>query len=235
MRADDGTVRIHSSLGVVTLAANQVSHIEASETREARAERISAAAPDDPQTLFELAREMKADGAETLARRLFERVLDLEPDHAGANLELGNRLFEGVWVSTREFHELRGEVLYRGEWITLGERAQLILTEQELARDAMELRRRRAYEELLWRQTLHAQTSAQRTPPQTTVQGIPMEWVLQGPSTLRVDRVQRRAVRPSGPEARSGGQPRSVRTTPARPVETRPAPPPGNRGRFRRN
>ena len=237
VRTDDGRVEIHSSVGVVTLAANQVSHIERSETHEARAERLIERSPDDAEALFALALDMKADGAETLARRLLERVIDLDPDHAGARRELGFRLHEGQWVTRREFHELRGEVLYRGEYVTVGERAQLIQTERDFARQTLDLRRRQVLDSLLVREALAAaaapSSSTQSQAPAT--QGIPLEWVLSGPAGPVVQPIVQPPPRTRQTGRPPAARPRGVRTTAPRPVETTPAHPPANRGRFRRN
>src|SRR5689334_23522077 len=51
------------------------------------------------------------------ARRLFEEVLERDPDHAGARAELGYRRVGTRWVGEDEWKAELGLVLFRGEWV----------------------------------------------------------------------------------------------------------------------
>jgi len=53
------------------------------------------AAKKDPEKLFETAKWAKEKALAVDAKRLFEAVLKVKPDHAGANEALGNQLIEG--------------------------------------------------------------------------------------------------------------------------------------------
>jgi hypothetical protein len=147
--APDGTVEVHSAAGSVGLPAHLVARIERSETFEQRVAAVRAALPKgDAEALFQLASWCAAEGASTLARRLYREVLILDPDHAGARRALGFRRFENRWVSDEEYHALKGEVLYRGAWRPAVEVDRLLARETALAQLAAERQREAAWRAL---------------------------------------------------------------------------------------
>lgn len=65
------------------------------------------AAKKDPDALYEAGKWAKTKGLAEDAKRIFNTVLKLKPDHAGANEGLGNAQFEGKWLPAKEAESLR--------------------------------------------------------------------------------------------------------------------------------
>jgi hypothetical protein len=70
-----------------------------------------AAAKKDPELLFEAGKWANEKALVTDAKRLFQAVLKIKPDHAGANEALGNALVEGKWLPAKEAETLRKKAL----------------------------------------------------------------------------------------------------------------------------
>ena len=66
-----------------------------------------AAAKKDPEALFETAKWAAAQALDADAKRLFEKVLKISPDHKGANEAMGNELVEGKWLPAKEAEKAR--------------------------------------------------------------------------------------------------------------------------------
>lgn len=133
----NGEIEIRSSIGALTVPKSRVARIESFQSyEEIVAETLSRLAPDDVTGRYELAQWLREEGAETLARRLLEQVIALDPDHAEARRALGYQLYDGRWLTPEELHALRGEVLFRGEWMTPEERAQVLALEALRSRSA---------------------------------------------------------------------------------------------------
>lgn len=65
------------------------------------------AAKKDPDALFEAGKWAQAKSLDADAKRLFEKVLKIAPDHAGANEALGYELVEGKWIPAKEAEKAR--------------------------------------------------------------------------------------------------------------------------------
>ena len=65
------------------------------------------AAKKDPEKLFAVAKWAKEKSLASDANRLFTAVLQLKPDHPGANEAIGNQLIDGKWVTAKAADELR--------------------------------------------------------------------------------------------------------------------------------
>lgn len=138
----DGRVELQASLGTLVLAAGQVARIEPSTSLEERVAVLRARLDsEDAQGLYLLARWVQKQGAVTLARRLFEEVLALDPEHEEAREALGHRRYQDRWVSEEELHALLGEVRFRGRWVSARERDRVLAW--ETARHLAEAERRR--------------------------------------------------------------------------------------------
>lgn len=66
-----------------------------------------AAAKKDPDQLFDVGKWAAEKGMVPDAKRLYQAVLKIKPDHAGANEALGNELVEGKWMPAKEAEALR--------------------------------------------------------------------------------------------------------------------------------
>lgn len=142
----DGQVEIRSTLGSLSLPAEKVLRIERSETIEAEVERaLAEIEAGDAEAIYQLALWCESRGAHTLASRLLRETINQDPDHAGAREALGYRLLDGSWVTEEEWHELRGEVLFRGEWMRPEARSQILQLETLQAQAEAERQRQRAF------------------------------------------------------------------------------------------
>lgn len=65
------------------------------------------AAKKDPDALFEVGKWATEKALVEDAKRLYQAVLKLKPDHAGANEALGNQLIDGKWVPAKEAEAMR--------------------------------------------------------------------------------------------------------------------------------
>jgi hypothetical protein len=86
------------------------------------------AAKRDPDALFEAGQWASENGLSNDAKRIYQAVLKIKPDHEGANLAVGNSLFEGKWLAAKEAEALRkkadaaayaakGYVEVQGVWV----------------------------------------------------------------------------------------------------------------------
>lgn len=87
--------------------------------------RFSALRPDDAEGIFEFGRWLEENDWASRARRAYEEVLGLDPDHRGARRALGYKLFEGEWISQEEMNRRNGLVEYEGGWYTPHDLAEL--------------------------------------------------------------------------------------------------------------
>jgi hypothetical protein len=131
-----GQVKIRSAGGTIGFPADIVLRIERGEGVEKQAvKRLQSLSPNDVEGRVDLALELQEAGATTLAQRIFESVLNLDPDHPTARRALGYVRCEDDWTSDEECHHRRGEVLYQGRWVG---------TEEHRALEALEHERRRS-------------------------------------------------------------------------------------------
>ncbi len=70
-----------------------------------------SAAKGDPDKLFEIAKWAQEVGLAAETKRILQAVLKTKPDHEGANLALGNVLWEGKWLPAKEADALRKKAL----------------------------------------------------------------------------------------------------------------------------
>ena len=96
------TLLIFSSEAVVAQSRQQAS-------QDLR--RMVTRAGKDPEALFLAASFAGEVGLETQAENIFNLVLQVEPQHAGANLALGFVLFNGEWVTPEKKDDLIAEEL----------------------------------------------------------------------------------------------------------------------------
>jgi hypothetical protein len=100
----DGSVAVTSAMGTWTVAAHRVARVERTETVEERVEAVLAAAPKgDPAVLYDLAVWSRDQGAETLARQLAQRAIELDAGYEPARRLLGYRFHDGRWLTEEEW------------------------------------------------------------------------------------------------------------------------------------
>jgi hypothetical protein len=135
----DGQLKIRSAAGTIGFPAEIVLRIDRGDGVEAQAmKRLQALAPNDVEGRVELALELQEKGATTLAQRVFESVLDRDPDHPTARRALGYVECDDEWTTDAECHRRRGETLYQGRWMGTQERVALETLEHERRRSDLE-------------------------------------------------------------------------------------------------
>ncbi|MCH9651152.1 MAG: hypothetical protein K0U98_23210 [Deltaproteobacteria bacterium] len=126
----DGKIEIQQSFGSFSFSPDQIERVESAITLEEVVDQaLETLAPEDAAGLFELAQWTQEQNAHTLSRDLMKAVLDIDPEHAEAHAALGHRHFQGQWVEEEDYRELRGEVLFRGEWVPREEKASILAME----------------------------------------------------------------------------------------------------------
>jgi hypothetical protein len=100
-------MHLHWLVSLLCLATTTVA--QAPLLKELKAK--EAAAKKDPEALFEVGKWAGEKALSAEAKRLYQAVLKLKPDHAGANEALGNALVEGKWISAKEAEALRKKAL----------------------------------------------------------------------------------------------------------------------------
>tara|TARA_R110002094_G_scaffold63668_3_gene73953 strand:+ start:3566 stop:4927 length:1362 start_codon:yes stop_codon:yes gene_type:complete len=73
--------------------------------------KMESAAKKDPDALFEAGKWAKEANLEKDSKRIFQKVLKLAKDHAGANSELGNQLVDGKWWPEKVAKKMRAAAL----------------------------------------------------------------------------------------------------------------------------
>jgi tetratricopeptide (TPR) repeat protein len=163
----DGRVAVHTSFGSLTISGELVDRIDRSPSLAERVAKLRATlGPRDAEGLFQLARWCAEQGAVTLARRLYQEVLAIDPDHEGARRALGYLRQQDRWLTEGEAHAERGEVLFRGRWMPAAERERLLAweTAQQLAA-AEEHRQEAAWARLAAEQARLQTAAALSQPP----------------------------------------------------------------------
>jgi hypothetical protein len=119
VREGKDTVTVVMDFGTITFKRIDVARIDrgASALTEFDA-KIAELKSDDLDGRYKLALWARHKGLDHRARQTFEEILVRDPEHAGAREALGYRKVEGRWLSEDEIRTARGEVLFRGEWIS---------------------------------------------------------------------------------------------------------------------
>lgn len=113
------------------------------EKTDAYRERAKAVAADDAQGHYLLALWCEDNGLAAEAKLEFEKVLALDPDHAGARQSLGYVKSGDQWLSGEEAMRAKGLVRHEGEWLLPEELAARLLPDSEKERMRQEERKTR--------------------------------------------------------------------------------------------
>lgn len=131
---DGERAEIQLSFGTMVLPLERIDRVVPAATlAEEVAELLAQLPANDAQSRYEIARWCRDQGDYTLAHRLLEETLKVDPDHAAARRDLGFHLEDGRWVTEEELHQLRGEVPFRGQWLSPQERDWVLAQEAAAA------------------------------------------------------------------------------------------------------
>jgi hypothetical protein len=131
-----GTVRIPRDL-VLSIDRTKRSIVEDFRDRSDETNMGSA------ESVYRLARWAKENRLAKHARELFEKAVQLDPDHEFARRELGFVLYEGRWLTQEEVMLAKGFVQYKSEWLTPAAMELKVSRELEEARRKDEERRQK--------------------------------------------------------------------------------------------
>jgi tetratricopeptide (TPR) repeat protein len=132
--AENGQIEIILPYGSLSFSRDLVASVQRGDTIEDEVlERLSQLAPDDADGLYELAAYCHDQSAYTLAGRLLEEVLLIDPDHPEARRDLGYILDDDRWVTEEEYRRRRGQVPFRGSWVQAAERDRILTLESALS------------------------------------------------------------------------------------------------------
>ena len=128
----NGKVRIELASGSLTLPKSRVTEVVSAATaaeivRTARAR----LAPNDVDGHLELAAWAEVEREHTLARSLYRQVLEIDPDQPDARRALGFLRYKDAWLTEQEIRLARGDVFFRGEWMTPGRRESILNRERQ--------------------------------------------------------------------------------------------------------
>ena len=123
------TVTIQTRFGTTSVERSRIEKIEHKRTaRQIHDERKAALAADDVNGRFELAMFCKESRLTRQYQALLKEILELVPQHDGANRELGRIQYEGKWYTKEALDEHKarqkqqmeelGMVLHEGKWMT---------------------------------------------------------------------------------------------------------------------
>lgn len=131
-RIEGDRVVIELKIGTVSVPRSEVDRIEPGRCiQHDYFERLAGAESSGrAETFFALAEWAKAEGLTRYVGGLCERVLAIEPDHAGARRALGYVRHEGRWLTPVEHLKARGYVEFRGRWVQPAERDLVLAAEQ---------------------------------------------------------------------------------------------------------
>jgi hypothetical protein len=112
----------------------------------------------------ELAKQARAAGDPALAKELAGEAVRRDRQNTDAHRILGESRQNGVWMRPREAAVARGEVFFRGRWVSYGERESTLAAEEKARLDAEAERRR-----LLEQRAADAALAKASEPPATQV------------------------------------------------------------------
>lgn len=90
-----------------------------------------------------LARKLHERGEQASARELAARVISLDRHHAEARQFLGMVRYQGVWMRPHEIATARGEVFFRGAWVTWSQQEQTLAEEAQRREEQQAQRKER--------------------------------------------------------------------------------------------
>lgn len=104
---------------------------EAPEAARGLEHRLENLDKEDAGAAFRLALELEEKGRKDLARKAYEIVIGVQPDHRAARRALGYELVDGTWLKGSELYRARGFMHHAGRWMTNEEFAEATRPERE--------------------------------------------------------------------------------------------------------
>lgn len=141
----DDVVIIETTYGTVRIPRDLVLSIDRTKRSivEDFRDKLEETDMANAESVYRLARWAKENRLGKQARELFERVMQLDPEHEFARRELGFVLYEGRWLTQEEVKLAKGFVLYKNEWLTPAALELKVSREIEEARRKEEEKRRK--------------------------------------------------------------------------------------------
>ncbi|HEX3135647.1 MAG TPA: hypothetical protein VHX44_18945, partial [Planctomycetota bacterium] len=124
---------------VYGVSARQTAFSDLQHQVEALGKRTDARAAD----WWPLARRLQDRGETATAREVALRVVALDRDHVEARKLLGMVQYRGVWMKPNEAAIARGEVFFRGSWVTWNQQEQTLAEEARRREDQAVARKER--------------------------------------------------------------------------------------------
>lgn len=109
----------------VTFDASQVRRVVHPRPEEVEYEQIRTTYPDTVRGQWELAQWCRDHHLSAQREIHLKRVIELDPNHAGARRALGYSKVDGQWATRDEIMIQRGYVRYKGKWVLPQEKADL--------------------------------------------------------------------------------------------------------------
>jgi hypothetical protein len=132
----DEKVTVDIGAGRMTVATSSVERItEGASDLSRYREGAAGLAPEDVEGWRQLGRQARKKGLAAQAKEAYNHVLAVLPDDPEANEALGRVFHQGRWMSEDEAYRAQGFVEFEQEWMTPGEREQ-ILAERRAYEDA---------------------------------------------------------------------------------------------------
>ena len=165
-KKDANKVTIEVGAGTITLDAKDVTSINPGKTalNEYDDRWKDLQASTKPAELYALLQWAKSKGLTRHSVTLANKILALDPEHAGARAELGHEKIGGKWLNFEQAQESKGLVKVDERWVTKAE-VQLMekrrLEAKERSEAAEDARKQRREDEKLARQAAMEAYNAQ--------------------------------------------------------------------------
>ena len=103
--------------GQLKIPRSQVTRIESHSAVEVEYEKLARSSPDTIEAHLTLAEWCRERKLRDKAQQHWERILELDPNHAAARAALGFRQKDGQWMTRDDVMASRGLVLYEGRYV----------------------------------------------------------------------------------------------------------------------
>ncbi|REJ66230.1 MAG: hypothetical protein DWQ31_15665 [Planctomycetota bacterium] len=109
------TIRLYSG-GELEVDADQVARVERQRPLVEKYEQRRGELEDTVEAHWEMAQWCRQNRLRAQREFHLRRVIQLDPDHAGARRQLGYKFDQGAWKTEEEIERAKGKVKYKGRW-----------------------------------------------------------------------------------------------------------------------